>query len=356
MKEGQLSRREFMKMAGIGLGAMIVGKSFEDGKFDPKLINIFQDTAPRPKDYPEYYIWPENTAFTREGASRFYLALDKVGDKLKKIAPEPPTSVQGLQLFAVEAVPYFIYEDIRSSTIIERHETGAIIRRPQTEIWPQIGGEVYPSSSNFHIAGQAHCYDATNPNLTVNYRYFNPFSPWHKKAAVIATLVHELGHTQDASCDRESGDMETATQIAAVEVLAAMTRHGNKYTMLPLIGMLQEFTGSYLLLDYILNDGSDGIDLYKEEILSKAADTKFNIASFEKSMTFWKKDLRTLEYILREYGAKPYAYLVEAMSRESSVTRRLPVPNMTKTIRMDDTKYFISNLHALARDYEELLK
>lgn len=278
-------------------------------------------------------------SLTRAGATEVVLYMDSLADQIEKIAPEPPANTDDVFRLAVEIIPYFIYEGIRVKPFV-------------AEVIPDIKMGYFGGESMFHVMGRAACWDETASALWLNLRFFNQYSPFYGKSRQISTLVHELGHSEGI-CFGDVVEMETATQLATLEVLAAMVRHGNKYALLPFIREAERFADDYVMFDYLREGDLGG---YRKDVVSKRANHEYAMASFEKSMEYWIKHWFDLLVILQRYGVQPHILLTESMNNDGYWTRELPYPNPLRKIAMDDTAYVLGHLEQLVHDFPLLLE
>ena len=336
-----MNRRDFLKLGLLGGASLVTGRgvisAFREGQFDRNFIADFTSGA----------------LSTRSGALELYKALDRILDRLEPLVPDAPTTLEQATVMMYEIVPYFQYEGIQDPYIELRQNgqlIGAIAQKPD---YPDIQMMVQEGGANFHVLGKAACYQQEGETIWLNVRYFNPWSPMHTKVSFVWVLVHELAHAQDASCDHDNKDLESATQMATCEVLAAMSRHRNPIAFPAFLSLVHGFVGSYLQLSYM--DSNDW-DSYERDVVLPTANNEWQKASYAKSKAFWENNQGELHRILQDYGAKPYTFLSEAMASPLWVTRDLGMPNRSKKIRMDDTAWVLGHMEALARDYEELLR
>ena len=261
-------------------------------------------------------------------------------------------------LFMIEVAPYAVYERILPA---EYRSEEYKMTMPSTEILPQIEMKRYGGDRTFHLMGQAACLDLEDPKLNINLRYFNPTSPLYDKAASQkSVLIHEIMHMQGICTDSSKGDefnkdVETATQLATVETLAAMTRHKNKHALLPFLREVQGYAADLVLMEALEDDFN--LESYEEKIVDPTANDVFRKAGWAKSMDHWMEsyDLQfRLKEIVRDYGYKPYLYMIEALNDEDYETRKLPFPNPRGKMAMNDTAYCLEHIDDLVDSYVEI--
>lgn len=333
----KLTRRGFLKFtAGVGVGLLA-------DRLLPQRLDLPQ---PQPLDVLSYYNKEGKLLPPTKGeAVSFALRLSDLEEKIVPFTPEPPDTIEEVRTMALEILPYFFYEKIYQG------EQSQIFFLKEDYIKPlEIVQEEYRGYRNFHVLGSAECFKKDKGELFLNSRFFNPYSPWFRKSSVISTLVHELAHFQEICQPDEL--TETATQLATVEVLAAMTRHGNKYTFLPFLDEVQGFAESFALFQ-ALKEGN--LDWYKRQYLARLPNPDWRMARFEKSMDFWRgRGIGNLIEILEKYGSVPYILLREAMNDEYALTGALPISNVNKRIEMNDTKYVLGHANQLVEGFKNL--
>jgi hypothetical protein len=135
-----------------------------------------------------------------------------------------------------------------------------------------------------------------------------------------------------------------------------MTRHGNRYGLLPFLRQIQGFAEDVVLLLAIQNDD---LDRYRQEILYPTVNNAYRIASFEKAMDHWTESyalMFRLEEIITQYGVQPYVHIVNALKNADYETTELPFPNPKRTIHLNDTAYVLDNIVALVEDYHFIVQ
>jgi hypothetical protein len=341
-----IDRREFLKLAGLAGGGAVLAACGRRPGYGVYEKTQYSGNELKVEDLPipDY-----------EQTKQLLFKLDRAGDLIEPYMPETPKTKEEAWAFAVEVAPFFIYEEIAEDSI---REQGVVY--PNREVIPDVQIRHFGGNEVFHLAGQARCYEADNPEIYMNLRYYNEYSPWSEKISQISVLIHETAHMNGICSDFSKGDeynknVETATQLATVEVLAGMTRDNNKWAPPVFIREVQDFAEDYFLAKYLAEDDIEG---YKKEILEKTANHAYREAKFDKSMEHWDKNYVNqgrLRQIIRDYGLKPFLYMTEALNNEDYETRRLPFPNKKGTIKMNDTAYCLKNLDKLVEDYPKIL-
>lgn len=301
-----------------------------------------------------------DAALSPEGAAEIAILADSLADRIEDLYPEPPRSIQEAQGFIYEIAAYTVYERILPETT--RYNIGGEwITMPTYEVIPQVQPKHYFGDNTFHLMGTAPCWDSSNP-FDINVRFYNPVSPLYNKGdRQISVLIHEMLHMEGICTDVAQGDeyatnVEAATQIATLEILAAMTRHRNVYGLLPFLRSIQNYASNMVLFWALENDE---LDRYKTEILDVTANDIYRHASFAKSMDHWLESYALtfkLKGILSNYGLKPYLYIIEALKDDDLETTRLPFPNKRGRIRLNDIAWVLDNTEALVDDYDKILR
>ena len=242
------------------------------------------------------------------------MALARRVDALADQLPERKMLTSRTQMigWALEILPYMSYEGLTEG---------------EAKVPADIGLFWLRGSRAFHLAGTAACRTETGPAfgpVYLNSRYVNPASVRYGYEGALGTLVHELIHMQGGPfCSGLSEDLETNTQIATIEVLAAMVNHGNLAVLRPL---LRELRGLLLAtLQYELPRAD------YMAFLATVADDAFEIARQEKSYRFWQRCCPDeLQTILRKYNAMPVDALLEGV--HDGTVERVQVPSLQTTV------------------------
>ena len=300
-----------------------------------------------------------DTATSPKGATEIAILADTLADRIEDLYPEPPRSIEQAQGFVYEIGAYAVYERILPETT--RYDVGGEwMTMPTVEILPKVQPRHYWGDNTFHLMGTAACWDQTNP-FDINVRFYNPVSPlYSRSAAQISVLIHETMHMQGICTDSTQGDehgtdVEAATQVATLEILAAMTRHRNVYGLLPFLREIQDYASDLVLLWALENDE---LDTYKTELLNVTANDAYRHASFAKSMDHWLESHALtfqLKSILTNYGVKPYLIIIEALKDDDLETTRLPFPNKRGKLILNDIAYVLDNIEALVDDYHKIV-
>jgi hypothetical protein len=296
-----------------------------------------------------------NRALSPQGATEIAILADSLADRIEDLYPDPPRTIIEAQGFIFEIAAYTVYERILPEET--RYDIGGEkMTMPTYEIIPKVVARHYFGDSTFHLMGTAPCYDSSNP-FDINVRFYNPVSPLYNRGArQISVLIHETMHMEGICPDFTQGDeyatdVESATQVATLEVLAAMVRHRNVYGLLPFLREIQDYASDLVLYWAIDNDG---LDIYKTELLDVTANDAYSHAGFAKSMDHWLESYSLtfkLKGIITNYGLKPYLIIIDALKDDDLETEKLPFPNRRGRIRLNDIAYVLDNIEALVDDY-----
>ena len=355
-----MNRRNFLRSAVTGIGLAGVGY-FGGWGASELLPHMVQAIKGEVDNF--LAMLRSDKAATPEGAVEICLKADVLADSLEPLYPQQFRTLQEAQMFVFEVAPYAVYERILpANTNYGEPGTRDRLMLPTKELLPEVTMVHYGGDSSFHLLGTAPCYNPdggfSEEAFNVNIRYFNPMSPlYHRPSSQISVLVHELMHMEGicySANETLNKDVETATQIATLEVLAAMTNHGNAYGLLPFVREIQGYAADVVYLWALENDN---MDFYRENILYNTASSAYRIAGFEKSIAHWEESysshFRLIE-ILERYGVKPYQYILEALRDPKFETRKLPFPNNQRKIQLNDTAYVLEAMVDLVKDYHLL--
>lgn len=287
---------------------------------------VWQEWAWLTGDY--YGMLRSDRAKTLDGALELAARLHDLAEQVDDKAPPSPHLSYILQMWTVEIAPYFAYEGI---TDVEMY--------PTLIDWTNFTGD-----RNFHVLGSARCPGGA---VGINIRYVNPMSPWYDNNP-LATLVHELGHTAGI-CSPLDPSGEPATQMATLEVLAAMASQDNAYALPAFLDELTSFVMDYAMY-LAMAEGRMGDYLAAYERM--VAGDPIRMAGLDKSLRHWQGHEKELLDILERYGAVPYQLLRSAMLSPVNLSPELrPVPNGMHRIAMDDTQYLLMHLRGMAEAY-----
>lgn len=259
-----------------------------------------------------------------------------------------------LSNWATEILPWFAYEGVSDPAI------------PPKDIsfyFGPFGPKEYIDGYVFHILGLSACEQigvAPNPfdgELTpvagpiwLNGRYINSASPWYQRPDLVSVLTHELGHSQGI-CAGPSPYVESSTQIATMEVLAAMANSGNDSVLLSLLFEYRGIVQGALKFEAM----RDGLaDQYEQLVASVDHYSAREAAIRDASRRFWNKSdegRAELRGILYRYELVPYVKIQWGLKygslRASATQGRLTAPQMLVPLgtdfKLDDLAYFLAN-------------
>lgn len=183
----------------------------------------------------------------------------------------------------------------------------------------------------FHVYGYTFVFDQSG-SIFLNQRFINPISPSYRKVSALTTLVHETAHIQGgdfAGMDSEAS--EKNTQLATLEVLAAMANSDNKYARQALLGELRDiYVG--VVLSRALKSGE--MHAYTRLLKDLYGNSK------ERGLRKWRQiGLGKLEEILSAYSVSVYDDF-----QDFQFTAKAEGDKSPRTLLMDDLKAFLENL------------
>jgi len=214
-----------------------------------------------------------------EKAALMALKTDAILDSVS--VPEF-TSLDLALTWPLEIFPYLEYEGLTGKAW-----------EPMVEFVPLPGAEA------MHVAGYTYCEDV----VYLNIRYINWVSPWNDEVESLATLVHEIVHTQGGDfCAWDSQTAESRTQLGTLEVLAGMANHENKVALWALLDELRSISMNTVLADAIARNDLDSYRSFRAKIYEDG----LSEARFEKSMRFWAPQIGELRTILDKYSVSVF--------------------------------------------------
>lgn len=256
--------------------------------------------------------------------------LDRLGDQLEP--PPMERTTNAIQILAIEVAPYYQYEGISRWTII-----------------PYTSAVYYDGNDNFHVLGRCYLYELV---ATINVRHINPWSSRWYDRQYLAVLVHEIGHAQ--GINRGPGpEMEATTQLATLEVLAAMVRDRNAWALPAFVETLRDYAENYAW-SMALKQGR--MDKFTEYVEARA-DSEYEIATFYRALDHWSPRMDELQEILTAYGEAPFVLTMESLAADDLTHCGLDsLPNGTGCLTLNDTAYVLRHLRELVAGYDDLLK
>lgn len=260
-----------------------------------------------------------------------------------------------LTQLAIEIVPYFEYEDIVSQA-----------RYPKVVLWAPMAGFAHN-----HVLGQANCRPTWGQPTAVimNYRYVSPFSYWNDERFPYSAIVHELAHIQGL-CG-PYWDTESATQVAAIEVMAAMANSGDRLATRALVEELTRLAMDYAWSEtYTVKLRGEPVQ-HIDRILPALPTLQGSItwerdpalvaqldavrrelrpgvqaqSRLDKSMRFWEQRQAQLFSIVVRYGRVPLSYITDGLRTEPPYVFSQSFPK--GKVQLDDLAYFLAHAEAL---------
>lgn len=255
-------------------------------------------------------------------AERAALRFDAALDRLER--PEDINSADA-QVLAIEIAPYFEYEGL----------TGWSTSIPEVVYEPQL-----EAMGHNHLLGYTFCED----EVYLNARYVNWTSAWYNRPDFFSTLVHEMIHTLGGDfCTYDSAWTESRTQLATLEVMAAMANHGNAMALYALLDELRAVAMGTALAEAIEADDLDRYRWLHSEVYDG---DPIQRAKFEKSMRFWSPRLTELRALLAKYDVAVFADFQD-FRFQAEIPGGLPGRDV---ILMDDLQYLVDNLDDMTED------
>jgi hypothetical protein len=220
-------------------------------------------------------------------------------------------------------------------------------REPVRVAYADFGGR-----SAEHMLGGAHCRSGV---VLINARYANPVSTLYRSVDMVLTLTHELAHVQqDGLCERVStAALETAAQLMAFEVDAAMALAGNVWAGLALLRELRA-----LAVGVLVYNAQRGVAGAREQLdrVTAAIYTGEERARVAQHERYRSKSPAESEENLLTYLVKPYRKLVAAFQNDTiaiglatPVTHQRPwaAPPTGGSLWLDDLAYFVTHAAAI---------
>lgn len=246
--------------------------------------------------------------------------LDALADSLP-VSPGIKTR-EDLDLWADEIVPYMEYEHVSSPAVY-----------PTSLEWFLDAN----SRRAFHVLGTAGSLLTGCGPIEINGRVANPVSSWYGREDVYITLIHELVHVQGGIfCTGPSEQVEADTQIATMEIGAAMVNHGNLVILRPWLVEMADM-GLATLQFYL---SADEYEAFRREINPGA----LHASQRAKSLRYWESNPQALRDILYKYNVVPWGVLTDAALSGWMV--RYP----TLTLPADDLSYLLAHAGELVSE------
>lgn len=181
-------------------------------------------------------------------------------------------------------VPYMGYENLAPSG---RYPTG-IYFAPMA------------NNQSFHILGK---YLPFYRIIIINDRFLYDGRRLERADMLLSTIVHELVHAQHGRYVKgESQELESATEAATIEILAAMCNHNNNLACQAFYNELKGYalTGLELSAPKVFEAG-----------LRLILDGPKDQAPRDKSLRYWASDPAGLDHILTSYIMYPWQQLIK---------------------------------------------
>jgi ABC-type cobalt transport system substrate-binding protein len=192
---------------------------------------------------------------------------------------------EDIQNWIRETVPFFVYEGITyhawpvESVTFEYYEEGL-------------------ARNHIHLLGRANCFTG---EITMNKRFINPVSPMYDDASTaISTLIHEVAHIQGICFSGGRIHSEAMTQLAMLEVMAAMANRGNVEALYIFLDELR-----YMLVTGALIAAREEGKDHQELVQAVYGDNPLMIARLEKAQRYWESDRERYEEIVEWYNYSP---------------------------------------------------
>lgn len=231
------------------------------------------------------------------------------------------TNSRQLARWTLEIVPYWEREGIVETAVYPT--VAAYVPGPCPRYHFQIAGRAAPHLGVYHI----------------NYRYYNPASPWVDRSE-LGTIVHELGHIQGIATMDPLDVMEASNQVATLEVLAAMANDGNYYATQALLKDLRGMAMGYLRTE--LREANLGwlYSFYARNVIYNTFEER---AAGERGARFWADKQDDLDWLIHAYSATPYRWAMASVQREDNMSRPLLLGPSGEywRIELDDLDYFL---------------
>lgn len=160
----------------------------------------------------------------------------------------------------------------------------------------------YVAQRSFVVAGSAHCDDPEAAMVILNERVFQD-SRWNDEADALHTLVHELFHVQGGVfCSGTSESLESNTEAAAMEVMAAMCNWGDELACKAFWGGIESFARRSLWVQAHSAHADWLFNLWSNVYLRDADEER----GARKTDRFWADSIGERYVIAYKYGFLPW--------------------------------------------------
>lgn len=173
-----------------------------------------------------------------------------------------------------------------------------------TPFYPKAAGMTpYLSYQSFHVAGRMY---PSADLISLNERYILD-AKWNDQRRALATLVHELVHIQrGAYTAGESAELESATSMATVEVLAAMCNYMDDLACKAFWNDISGLARSSLMVQLSEYGLGNLYNWWANLAWRDASETD----AYYKSMRYWQDDMDALMVIRKKYNLVPWNAVV----------------------------------------------
>lgn len=316
-----VTRREFLKMVGVGAAALLLPAS--NSNIDPLLKIDFENDGKL--SFRE----------TFDLAIRF----DRVFDKLKK--PRIDVSNKSLYKYAREIAPQFEYEGMG----------------PGIEIPDELLFKYYDEGIRAnHVLGSSNCID----KVEMNARISSEVSAWYARDEFLFTLTHELAHIAqglDVCLAGPREYVETSADVAAMEVVSGLALSGDANFFYAAVNEFRTMARGAAMAIALKNNDKKAflsvVNRFGSDALSKA--------KFHKAMRFWETEPVAYRIVLESYSLGPLQTIIESIKNNSNTVEIAMKPVNFKgmggvlhyhdggfPMKIDDTHYLIENMEPIA--------
>jgi hypothetical protein len=323
-ERNNITRRDFLKLVGVGAAALILPGS--NSNIDSLLKIDFDNDG--------------NLSF--EEACGLAVRFDRVFQKLHK--PKLDVTPLGLRKYAKEIAPQFEYEGM-----------GPGIEVPDQLYFAHYSGGIKAN----HVLGSSNCMD----KIEMNGRIASDISAWYGRDEFLFTLTHELAHMAqglDICLIGPREFVETSADIAAMEVVSGLALSGNEDFFYSAVCELRSMARGASMAIALKNNDKKAflsvVDRFGKDALSKA--------KFHKAMRFWDTEIAAYRTVLESYSLGPLKTIVEAIKNNSDVVDIAMKPVNFKgmggvlhyhdggfPMKIDDTHYLIENMEPIAQAF-----
>ncbi len=213
--------------------------------------------------------------------------------------------------------------------------------------------------------GDVGCLDPYHPPLEINKGFFSSTSPLHQGLQpflVPAVLAHELIHENSGSnqgnltiCTdladiKNRSNIETATQVDALNLLASATLQGNRYAYPGFLSLFQYFAEGYLLADCITKNDFTPYYAYLQQLPNPA----IPIEQFDLYRDFYRKESSQEQMLanVQAYQVRPLRIVRNAVLSSNHLTVPIPVLSAgNQRVQLTDTATVMAHTKTLTQAY-----